>query len=73
MLKHPERRQNLIIFLTDLAAFPYQVVIQNSNAILNIDLNDIIHFLFDDTELAYNTHHEIGWFFKVCRRSRSHS
>ncbi|MCH7393755.1 hypothetical protein MMP66_05595 [Acinetobacter dispersus] len=64
MLKHPERRENLIVFLTDLAAYPYRTLIQNDNAILNLDLNDIIHFLFDDTELAYNTHSEIGWFLK---------
>lgn len=61
MIKHKERRDNLIVYLTDLATYPYRFNIKENKQILDMDLDDIIHFFFDDTQLANNTAHELSW------------
>jgi hypothetical protein len=61
MIKHKERRENLIVYLTDLATYPFKFKVQGNEKILDMDIDDIIHFFFDDTQLANNTAHELGW------------
>ncbi|ENW05082.1 SCO4402 family protein [Acinetobacter beijerinckii] len=61
MINHKERRENLIVYLTDLATYPFKFNIKENEKILDMDLDDIIHFFFDDTQLANSTARELGW------------
>lgn len=70
MVKFKERRTNLIAFLEVLADSEYQNKFWKQKKGVNViqnyaDFEMVIHFFFDDTQLAEDAYHEIEYFLKT--------
>ncbi|WP_062269771.1 SCO4402 family protein [Endozoicomonas arenosclerae] len=67
-MKYPEMYEELIGYLDDLRNKDYQIAVWvNKNFTSDVqfdELDNSIHFLFDDTQLATDPNSCIGWFLK---------